>query len=151
VLSGPLATEHGAGAANPAGLSDISVMSGFGANMAEAADAAAAIAAIDDESVAYRLGRAHARIEAALSTPGIFGRVAISQTMRDVAPDLMDVLGSAAALPTDTKGAAVDGATEYLFRYAPLNGIYGGTIDVFRNMIAQHVLGLRRPNYSPPK
>ena len=151
VLSGPLATEHGAGAANPAGLSDISVMSGFGANMAEAADAAAAIAAIDDESVAYRLGRAHARIEAALSTPGIFGRVAISQTMRDVAADLMDALGSAAALPTDTKGAAVDGATEYLFRYAPLNGIYGGTIDVFRNMIAQHVLGLGRPNYSPPK
>jgi alkylation response protein AidB-like acyl-CoA dehydrogenase len=151
VLSGPLATEHGAGAADPAGLSDISVMSGFGANMAEAADAAAAIAAIDDESVAYRLGRAHARIEAALSTPGIFGRVAISQTMRDVAPDLMDALGSAAALPTDTKGAAVDGATEYLFRYAPLNGIYGGTIDVFRNMIAQHVLGLGRPNYSPPK
>jgi alkylation response protein AidB-like acyl-CoA dehydrogenase len=61
------------------------------------------------------------------------------------------VLGSAAALPTDTKGAAVDGPTEYLFRYAPLNGIYGGTIDVFRNMIAQHVLGLGRPNYSPPK
>ena len=90
MLSGPLATEHGAGGANPAGLADIAVMSGFGANMAEAADAAAAIAAIDDESVAYRLGRAHARIEAALSTPGIFGRVAISQTMRDVAPDLMD-------------------------------------------------------------
>jgi 3-oxocholest-4-en-26-oyl-CoA dehydrogenase alpha subunit len=32
-----------------------------------------------------------------------------------------------------------------------LNGIYGGTIDVFRNMIAQHALGLGRPNYSPPK
>ena len=62
--------------------------------------------------------------------------------MRDVAPDLMDVLGPASALPSDT---------EYLYRWAPLNGIYGGTIDVFRNMIAQHVLGLGRPNYSPLK
>jgi hypothetical protein len=31
-----------------------------------------------------------------------------------------------------------------------LVGIYGGTIDVFRNMIAQYVLGLGRPNYSRP-
>ena len=28
-------------------------------------------------------------------------------------------------------------------------GIYGGTLEVFRNMIAQHALGLGRPNYSP--
>jgi 3-oxocholest-4-en-26-oyl-CoA dehydrogenase alpha subunit len=30
-------------------------------------------------------------------------------------------------------------------------GVYGGTLEVFRNMIAEHVLGLGRPNYSPPK
>jgi 3-oxocholest-4-en-26-oyl-CoA dehydrogenase alpha subunit len=151
VLSGPLATEHGAGGADPAGLADVAVMSGFGAMMAETADAVASIADADDQSVAYRLGRAHARIEAALSTPGIFGRVAISQTMRDVAPDLMDVLGPASALPYDTNGAIADGGPDYLYRYAPLNGIYGGTIDVFRNMIAQHILGLGRPTYSSPK
>jgi hypothetical protein len=29
-------------------------------------------------------------------------------------------------------------------------GIYGGTLEVFRNMIAQHTLGLGRSNYSPP-
>jgi alkylation response protein AidB-like acyl-CoA dehydrogenase len=68
--------------------------------------------------------------------------------MRDVAPDLMDVLGPAAALPADDRSA---GDAEYLYRWAPLIGIYGGTIDVFRNMIAQHVLRLGRPNYSPPK
>ncbi len=70
--------------------------------------------------------------------------------MRDIAPDLMDVLGPAAALPAGAQDAPIGGATDYLFRYAPLNGIYGGTIDVFRNMIAQHFLGLGRPNYSPP-
>jgi alkylation response protein AidB-like acyl-CoA dehydrogenase len=107
---------------------------------------------LDDASVAYRLGRAFARIEAAHSAPGIFfGRVAVAQTMRDVAPEFMEVLGPASALGADTRGAVVGGVAEYLCRSAPLIGIYGGTIDVFRNMIAQHVLGLGRPNYSPPK
>jgi alkylation response protein AidB-like acyl-CoA dehydrogenase len=142
VLNGPLTAEHGAGGADPVGLADIATMGSFAALMAETADEVAAQANICDGSVAYRLGRAHARIEAALSTPGIFGRVAIAQTMRDVAPELMDVLGSAAALPSNV---------EHLYRWAPLVGIYGGTIDVFRNMIAQYVLGLGRPNYSPPK
>ena len=45
---------------------------------------------------------------------------------------------------------ADDGAAEYVYRFAPLVGIYGGTLEVFRNMIAQYVLGLGKPNYSPP-
>lgn len=89
-------------------------------------------------------------MEAAASSPEMFGRVAIAQTMRDVTPDLMDLLGPAASLPVGTEGAADDGAAEYLFRLAGPTGIYGGTLEVFRNMIAQHVLGLGRPNYSPP-
>jgi alkylation response protein AidB-like acyl-CoA dehydrogenase len=160
VLSGPLSAEHGAGAPDRHGLADVSVMSGFGTTMAEVADAVAAETTqvdsggrrrLDDQAVAYRLGCAFARIEAAQSTPGIFGRVAIAQTMRDVAPGLMDVLGPAAALTADTRGSVAGGGAEYLYRWAPLIGIYGGTIDVFRNMIAQHVLGLGRPNYSAPK
>jgi len=160
VLNGPLSAEHGARGPDPHGLAEISIMSGFGTTMAAGADAVAATAGqggparhrlLDDASVAYRLGRAFARIEAAQSTPGIFGRVAVAQTMREVAPELMDVLGPASALGADTRGAVAGGATEYLYRWAPLIGIYGGTIDVFRNMIAQHVLGLGRPNYSPRK
>jgi alkylation response protein AidB-like acyl-CoA dehydrogenase len=128
--------------------------------MAEAIDTTAALVAregpdgrrlLDDKSVAYRLGRSVARTEAALSTPGMFGRVANAQTMRDVTPDLMDVLGAASALPVDTNGSADDGGAEYIFRLASPTGIYGGTLEVFRNMIAQHALGLGRANYSPPK
>jgi 3-oxocholest-4-en-26-oyl-CoA dehydrogenase alpha subunit len=148
VLNGPLSAEHGARGPDRHGLADIAIMSGFGTTMAEIADTVAAQAATADHAVAYRLGRTFARIEAAQSTPGIFGRVAIAQTMRDIAPELMDILGSAAALDADSPDAI---AAEYLYRWAPLIGIYGGTIDVFRNMIAQHVLGLGRPNYSPPK
>jgi alkylation response protein AidB-like acyl-CoA dehydrogenase len=60
----------------------------------------------------------------------------------------MDILGAAGGLPADAAG--VTGA-EYVFRLAGPTGIYGGTLEVFRNMIAQHALGLGRPNYSPPR
>jgi alkylation response protein AidB-like acyl-CoA dehydrogenase len=127
--------------------------------MATAVDKAAAKVAekdpnggrlVDDGSVAYRLGRSVARMEASLSAPSIFGRVALAQTMRDISPDLMDILGTASTLPAGTDGAADDGAAEYVYRFAPLVGIYGGTLEVFRNMIAQYLLGLGKPAYAPP-
>jgi 3-oxocholest-4-en-26-oyl-CoA dehydrogenase alpha subunit len=50
-----------------------------------------------------------------MSTPDMFGRVAIAQTMRDVAPDLMDILG--------TSSSVSDEAAEYIFRLAGPTGI----------------------------
>lgn len=151
VLREPLNVEHGAVAAAPDGLQDVSIMMHQAGFMAEAVDKAAARVGglLDDGSVAYRLGRSVARMEAALSTPSIFGRVAIAQTMRDISPDLMDIQGTASALPLGTDGASDDGASEYVYRFAPLVGIYGGTLEVFRNMIAQCVLGLGKPAYAP--
>ncbi|WP_197373705.1 acyl-CoA dehydrogenase family protein [Mycolicibacterium baixiangningiae] len=160
VLRGALDAEHGTGERADDGLQKIAVMTEHITVMADAVDRIAATVAtpdaagrrrIDDGSVAYRLGRGIARMEAAMSTPGMFGRVAIAQTMREVSPDLMDILGAAAALPTGTVGAADDGGAEYVFRLAGPTGIYGGTLEVFRNMIAQHALGLGRPDYSPPR
>jgi alkylation response protein AidB-like acyl-CoA dehydrogenase len=154
VMRSALDSEHGIVDAEDHGLQGIAAMSGHGTLMAEAVDKVAAIMSevgadgrrrLDDESVKYRLGRSFARMEAALSTPGMFGRVAMAQTMRDISADLMDMLGAASALPTDTQGSADDGATEYLFRLALPMGIYGGTLEVFRNMIAQHALKLGRP------
>ncbi|HEY3996542.1 MAG TPA: acyl-CoA dehydrogenase family protein [Mycobacterium sp.] len=156
VMRSALDSEHGIVDPEDHGLQHIATMAGHGDLMAETVDTVAAMLSepgpdgrrpLDDDSVKYRLGRGIARMEAALSTPGMFGRVAIAQTMRDVSPDLMDMLGTASALPTDTRGSATDGASEYLFRLALPLGIYGGTLEVFRNMIAQHVLGLGRPNY----
>jgi 3-oxocholest-4-en-26-oyl-CoA dehydrogenase alpha subunit len=158
VVREPLNVEHGAVEAADDGLQDVSIMMHQAGTMAVAVDKAAAKVAepdpngcrlIDDESVAYRLGRSVARMEASLSATSIFGRVALAQTMRDISPDLMDILGTAASLPVGTDGAADDGAAEYVYRFAPLVGIYGGTLEVFRNMIAQYVLGLGKPNYSP--
>jgi alkylation response protein AidB-like acyl-CoA dehydrogenase len=159
VLREPLNTEHGAVAAAPDGLQDVSIMMHQAGFMADAVDKAAGKVAepdtngrrlVDDQAVAYRLGRCAARMEAALSAPSIFGRVALAQTMRDISPELMDILGTASTLPNGTDGAADDGAAEYVYRFAPLVGIYGGTLEVFRNMIAQYALGLGKPNYAAP-
>jgi 3-oxocholest-4-en-26-oyl-CoA dehydrogenase alpha subunit len=159
VLREPLNTEHGAVAAAADGLQDTSIMMHQAGSMATAVDKAVARVTqadpsgrrlLDDQSVAYRLGRSFARMEAALSAPSIYGRVAIAQTMRDISPDLMDILGAASALPFGTDRAADDGSAEYVYRFAPLVGIYGGTLEVFRNMIGQYTLGLGKPNYSAP-
>ncbi|CPR13024.1 acyl-CoA dehydrogenase middle domain-containing protein [Mycobacterium bohemicum DSM 44277] len=151
VMRFALDAEHGIVDPEDHGLQNISTMSGHAALMAEAVDKVAAVVGeTGDESVNYRLGRDVARMEAALSTPGMYGRVALAQTMRDISPDLMDLQGAASALPTDTRGSADradGGAAEYLFRLAVPMGIYGGTLEVFRNMIAQHELGLGRPSY----
>ena len=149
VLRDALNDEHGTIDRGTDGLDKIAAMSEHLLLLAEAIDGVAATAT-DDDSVRYRLGRSIARMEAAMSTPEMFGRVAIAQTMRDVTPDLMDILGTASGLPVGTEGAADDGGAEYIFRLAGPTGIYGGTLEVFRNMIAQHALGLGRPAYAPP-
>lgn len=53
-------------------------------------------------------------------------------------------------LPIDEPGADLSRA-EYVYRWSPLTGIYGGTLEVFRNMIAQYILGLGKPAYAAPK
>src|SRR5246127_118789 len=115
VMRSALDSEHGVVDSEDHGLQHIATMAGHGDLMAETVDTVTAILSepdpdgrrpLDDGSVKYRLGRGFARMEAAMSSPGMFGRVAIAQTMRDVAPDLMDILGTASALPTDTEGSA---------------------------------------------
>ena len=149
VLRDALNDEHGTVERDADGLQKLAAMTEHLLLLAEAVDKVAA-RAVDEDSVKYRLGRSIARTEAAMSTPAMFGRVAIAQTMRDVSPDLMDIMGAASGLPVGTDGAPADGGAEYIFRLASPTGIYGGTLEVFRNMIAQHALGLGRPNYSPP-
>jgi alkylation response protein AidB-like acyl-CoA dehydrogenase len=159
VLRGALNAEHGTIDRDAEGLQKVAAMSEHVTLLAKTADRIARIVSvpdddghrlIDDEAVKYRLGRSIARMEAAMSTPDMFGRVANTQALRELTPDLMDILGSASALAVGTDGAADDGGAEFLFRLASPMGIYGGTLEVFRNMIAQHALGLGRPNYSPP-
>ncbi|MDG4664910.1 acyl-CoA dehydrogenase family protein [Mycobacterium sp. 236(2023)] len=144
VLREALNAEHGTVERDTSGLHRLAVMTEHALLLADEVDRLAGTVDVDDESVAYRLGRGIARLEAAMSAPDMYGRVAIAQTLRDITPDLMDITGAVSAVP--------DGlSAEYLFRLASPMGIYAGTLDVFRNMIAQHALGLGKPNYSPPR
>jgi alkylation response protein AidB-like acyl-CoA dehydrogenase len=149
VLRDALNDEHGTVERGTDGLQKVSAMAEHLVLLAEAIDKVAALA-VDDDAAKYRLGRGIARMEAAMSTPDMFGRVANAQTMRDVSLDLMDIQGAVSTLPVDAHGAQADGGAEYVFRLAGPTGIYGGTLEVFRNMIARHALGLGRPAYAPP-
>ena len=146
VLREALNAEHGTGERAPDGLQKLAVMTEHALLLAEEVDRIAGTGGdrLDDGSVAYRLGRSIARLEAALSAPEMYGRVAIAQTLRDITPELMDIGGTGSAVPEGLNA-------EYLFRLSLPTGIYGGTLDVFRNMIAQQALGLGRPNYSPAR
>ncbi|MGE2814873.1 acyl-CoA dehydrogenase family protein [Mycobacterium heidelbergense] len=148
VMRAALDSEHGLVDRDEHGLQYLAAMGAHGDVMAEVVDTVAGIVGpAADESVKYRLGRSVARVEAALSTPGMFGRVAVAQTMRDISADVMDIEGTASALPADAHGCIGEGAAEHLYRLALPLGIYGGTLEVFRNMIAQHELKLGRPSY----
>jgi 3-oxocholest-4-en-26-oyl-CoA dehydrogenase alpha subunit len=159
VLRSALDDEHSVRTRAEHGLEDCCGMGEHAALTATAIDNLAATAArrashgrcvIDNQAVGYRLGRSYARAEAALSTPGEMGRVAVAQTMRDVAPDLMDVQGVLSTLPVANDGSIDDQGAEHLYRLSAPSGIYGGTLEVYRNMIAEHTLELGRPSYARP-
>ena len=126
VMRSALDAEHGIVDREDHGLQYISAMAAHGTEMAEAVDTVAAMVPTGTGWVAAdgrRVGEIPARPRyrpdgGGASTPGMFGRVAIAQTMRDISPDLMDMLGTASALPIEAEGAVDDGATEYLFRLA---------------------------------
>ena len=79
VLREALNDEHGTVERLDDGLQKVAAMSEHVLLLAEAADKVAALSA-DEDSVKYRLGRGIARMEAALSTPDMFGRVANAQS-----------------------------------------------------------------------
>ena len=60
---------------------------------------------------------------------------------------LIDLIGPTATLMRDAEGALGDGVLEFAHRQAQLSATPGGTVEVFRTMIAQGDLGLPRPDY----
>ena len=58
-----------------------------------------------------------------------------------------DLIGPQATLPYGAEGAIGDGALEFAHRDAQHTATPGGTVEVFRTIIAQHDLGLPRPDY----
>ena len=75
------------------------------------------------------------------------GKVKGSDTARLGFEELIDLIGAAATLPRGADGAIGDGVIEFGHRQAQHSAVPGGTVEVFRTIIAQHDLGLPRPEY----
>ena len=99
---------------------------------------------IDDPAVRVRLARIALDCTVSEFTPAPFRRVVASDVfIRDVA-DLVELIGPAALIPEGEDGAVEHGMIEWAHRFAQGTSIYGGTTDIQRNLIAEHVLGLPR-------
>ncbi|MCU1657570.1 MAG: Acyl-CoA dehydrogenase FadE29 [Pseudonocardiales bacterium] len=156
VLHGPLDAEHSIGG-EESGLDDISVGRSFLRVLERALDAAVdwTAAAVrpdgtkvaDDRSALQRIGRVATDLEAGIRTPGPLGRVAGSEALVRGSADLVDLVGIEALVSLGDRAGSELGAVEYGHRFAQGTATYGGTVEVFRNIISQHVLGLPQMNY----
>ena len=155
VVSAPLAAEHGMGDADGDEESGGRV---YAATLQRLFDEVIAhlrnvdadgTTPIDDPLVRPRLARVALDLERIAVSPGPMGRILAAELLLHHAGDLLELLGPAALLSHGSPGAALDGFAEYAHRFAPGTAIYGGTTDIHRNMIAQHVLGLPRSTPTP--
>ena len=102
---------------------------------------------INDKVFLAGIGHLLTEMEAGACTPAAMGRVKGSDVARLGCEELIDLVGPAATLPYGAEGAIADGAIEFAHRQAQHTATPGGTVEVFRTIIAQHDLGLPRPDY----
>jgi alkylation response protein AidB-like acyl-CoA dehydrogenase len=156
VIHGPLDAEH-VGEDAASGLDDISVGGAYMRYLQRSLDATVRWARetsgsdgtrpIDDQVLLAHLGMLATQVEAALCTPGPFGRVKCADVAIDGSQQLLSLVGIEGTVTRGQDGAIGDGVVEFAHRVAQATSIYGGTTEVFRAMIAEHSLGLPRPDY----
>jgi len=155
VLHGPLDAEHSIGG-EASKLEDLSIGTGHMRYMLTAVEAATKWAKdapdgdgpmIDDKTFLTGLGHMLVEIEAAYATPGPMGRIKGADVAIANSERLIDLVGPEAILPYGADGTIANGAIEASHRAVQVTATYGGTTEVFRTIIAQHHLGLPRPDY----
>jgi 3-oxocholest-4-en-26-oyl-CoA dehydrogenase alpha subunit len=147
-LRGPLDAEHGSGGHGPN-------RPGHGYEYAQQLDRvidtvgrwALRTGRADDPAFRDRFGRWIVECEAALATPATLIRIAGSTALIDGAADLIDLMGPEALLTHGTDGAIDDGELDFAHRFAQGTATYGGTLEIFRTIIAHQILGLPRPTF----
>lgn len=157
VLRGPLDEEHSIDRDVDDGLDDLSMGVNFLRELHYSLEDVAKWAAApdqdghvrqDDPVLLERVGRLVAFTEAALVTPGPAGRIVGSDVLVESAAELLDLVGFESMLERGVDGSVGDGQLEYAHRYAQGTATYAGSVEVFRTIIAQHSLGLPRPQYA---
>ncbi|AYJ50339.1 acyl-CoA dehydrogenase family protein [Rhodococcus sp. P1Y] len=152
VMSAPLDSEHGVKAAD--GLAEINGGAPYEAALrkllfhavrwAKTPDVEG-IVHFDKPEVRVQLAEIALDVETIRNAPGPMGRVISSEKLIERSADILDLVGPDALLPRGAQGAVEDGILEWGNRFAQGTAIYGGTTDVARNIVAQHMLKLPRP------
>jgi alkylation response protein AidB-like acyl-CoA dehydrogenase len=151
VLHGPLDAEHGIGAGENRGLGALTTMGKIPLRTLEQSlTAVLDWAVLDpqraaDPALRERVAQLALDLEAASCAPDPMGRIMASDACIAGCADLLDTVGPQALLSAEAPGALAGGALEAAHRFAQGTSIYGGTVEVFRNLVAQQVLGLPRP------
>ena len=115
---------------------------------------------IEDTTVREELGRTAIATEVAfllqrrvacmaasgdpLNAEGPMAKLFSSESLKDRAQALVEIVGPDALRSYLSPTAPVDGLIEYLLRFSIGTRIYAGTSEIHRNMIAQRGLGLPR-------
>jgi alkylation response protein AidB-like acyl-CoA dehydrogenase len=98
----------------------------------------------DRAEVRAGLAYVESQVAVAAATPEPLLRVVASDALRDCVDRCLTMVGPAGLLSHGTPGAVGGGLIERVYRAAPATAIYGGTTEVFRNYVAEHLLGLPR-------
>jgi alkylation response protein AidB-like acyl-CoA dehydrogenase len=149
VLNGPLGEEHEMGRKTP-----FDAVPGFTQAMARAYSVAAPLVVAmpgdaEGHAARQRLARVALNIELSGLASGLMGRIATSELLGHGAVELLEAVGMAGLLGRHADGAAGQGVIEYAHRYAQGTATFGGTTNIHRNLIAEHILGL--PRSRPPR
>ncbi|GGL14898.1 acyl-CoA dehydrogenase [Nocardia jinanensis] len=104
---------------------------------------------IDDPLVRERLARVALDAEVSFLPGGPMSKISTAQALIRSAADLVDLFGPAGILPAGADGAVCDGEIELLHRFAQGTAIYGGSIEIFHNLLAERSLGLPRARLRP--
>jgi alkylation response protein AidB-like acyl-CoA dehydrogenase len=160
VLRGALDAEHGLAKGEDDGLNDLSMAAGF---IREVHDSLSGVLdwadstgpdgkrPADDAALVERLGRVAMETDAALVTPGAAGRIKGGEATVWAGAELLDILGPEGLVAFGREDAMNGGYAEFVDRFAQGTITYGGSVEVFRTIIAQHELGLPRMDYPGSK
>ena len=161
VVAGALDAEHRMGRIEDRGIGDdgnlgtwqglVHRLTDAGLRWAATAQHPDGTPVIDDPLVRERLARVALNAEVASLPGGPMGKVSTATALIRNSADLIDLFGPVGILPAGEDGAVCDGDVEFLHRFVQGTAIYGGSVEIFHNMLAERVLELPRARLLPPR
>lgn len=106
---------------------------------------------LDDPLVRERVARVALDAEVAAILDGPMSKLSTATALIRGGANLIDLFGPAGTVLAGEDGAVCDGAVEFLHRFAQGTAIYGGSVEIFHNMLAERILGLPRARMLPPR